>query len=169
MTLSMYQASVPPVIHGFANLINILNKGQEYADAKGIDPSVLLGSRLYPNMFPLLRQVQIGTDIPRRGIARLAGVEPSKREDNETSFQDLIDRVNDAKSYISDFTPDQIDGSEARVIEVPLRKETMTFQGQSFLLSFLLPNFYFHITTAYNILRHNGVELGKGDFLGALK
>jgi hypothetical protein len=97
----------------------MFNKGLEYAEAKGIDPSVLLGSRLYPDMFPLMRQVQIGTDIPRRGIARLAGVEPSKREDNETSFQDLIDRVNDAKTYINNFTPEQIDGSEGRIIEVP--------------------------------------------------
>jgi len=166
MTISMYQASIPPILRSLNNLIVILEKAVVYAEEKKIDPSVLLGSRLYPDMFPLSKQVQIASDISRRGVARLAGLEPPKMEDNETTFFELIDRLNKTISYLETFTPEQIDGSEKQRIDLPIGKETMTFEGMPFLLYFIMPNVYFHVTTAYDILRHCGVELGKMNFLG---
>lgn len=166
MTISMYQASVPSLIRSLNNLVGILEQGAAHAEAKKIDPSVLIGSRLYPDMLPLSRQVQIASDIARRGAARLAGLEAPAIEDNETTFAELISRVRNTTAYLATLTPAQIDGSEAKKIVVPMGKESMSFEGMPYLLSFILPNVYFHITTAYAILRHNGVELGKIDFLG---
>ena len=166
MTITLYQASVPPLMHTLTSLMAILEKGAAYAEAKKIDPSVLLGIRLYPDMFPLVRQVQIASDIARKGAARLAGVEPSDMPDTETTFPELITRLQQSIAYLKTLTAEQIDGSETRSISLPVGKETMVFEGLPFLLYFVLPNVYFHVTTAYDILRHSGVELGKRDFLG---
>ena len=146
--------------------ISILHKAADHAEAKKIDPAVLINSRLYPDMFPLSRQIQIASDVARRGVARLAGVEAPSIEDNEVSFADLSNRLQETIAYLKTFTPDQIDGTESKSISLPIGTETMTFEGQPFLLYFVLPNVYFHVTTAYNILRHCGVEIGKRDFLG---
>jgi uncharacterized protein len=166
MTISMYQASVPSLIRSLNNLAAILEKGAAHAEAKKIDPAVLIGSRLYPDMFSLGRQVQIASDIARRGAARLAGLEAPKMEDNETTFPELIARLQKTTSYLETLTPNLIDGTEEKSISLPVGKDTMTFEGMSYLLYFILPNVYFHVTTAYNILRHSGVEVGKIDFLG---
>lgn len=166
MTISMYQASVPSLIRSLNNLAAILAKGAAHAEAKKIDPAVLINSRLYPDMFPLGRQVQIASDIARRGAARLAGLEAPKLEDNETTFAELIDRLHKTTVYLETLTPEQIDRSEEKSITLPIGKDTMTFEGLPYLLYFILPNVYFHVTTTYDILRHSGVELGKIDFLG---
>jgi len=166
MAISMYQASVPVLIRSLNNLAAILAKAAAHAEAKKIDPSVLIGSRLYPDMLPLAKQVQIASDIARRGIARLAGLDAPAIEDHETTFADLIDRVHKTTSYLNTFTPDQIDGSEEKTIILPMGKESLTFMGMPYLLYFVQPNVYFHVTTAYDILRHCGVEIGKMDFLG---
>jgi len=166
MTISMYQASVPSLVRSLNNLVAILEKAAAHAEAKTIDPSVLINSRLYPDMFPLGRQVQIASDIARRGVARLAGSEAPKMDDTETTFAELIDRLQKTVAYLKTLTPDQIDGSEEKSITIPMGNDSMVFAGLSYLLDFILPNVYFHVTTAYDILRHCGVELGKGDFLG---
>jgi len=166
MTISMYQASVPVVIRTLNNLVGILEKGATYAESKKIDPSVLVNSRLFPDMFPLSRQVQIASDIAKRGVAQLAGMEAPKFEDNETTFAELIDRIQKTISYLDTFKPDQVDGSEERTITLQMPNNTLSFQGMPFLIYFVLPNVYFHVTTAYGILRHCGVEVGKLDFLG---
>ncbi len=166
MSLTMYQAAVPPTARSLNNLAGILRKGAAHAAARGIEPAVLLQARLYPDMFPLVRQVQIATDIARRGLARLAGGEAPAMEDSETDFDELIERIGKTLTYLDSLRPEQIDGSETREIELPVRGETLHFDGQTFLLIFVLPNVYFHVTTAYDILRHNGVELGKRDYLG---
>ncbi|MBW4456942.1 MAG: DUF1993 domain-containing protein [Nostoc indistinguendum CM1-VF10] len=166
MTISMYQASIPVSIRALNNLINILEKGAAYAETKKIDPSVLINSRLSPDMLPLSKQVQIASDIVNRGAARLAGVEAPKFEDNETTFGQLIDRTHKTISQLNTFKPDQIDGSEEKEITLQMRDNTASFQGMPYLLYFVLPNLYFHVTTAYDILRHCGVELSKQDFLG---
>ncbi len=166
MTLSMFEAAVPPLARSLRNLAAILAKAAAHAEAKGIDPAVLLQARLYPDMFPLVRQVQIATDVARRGLARLAGVESAAMEDNEASFDDLIRRIETSLASLEALSAEQIDGTETKAIELAIRGETLQFSGQSFLLFFVLPNVYFHVTTAYDILRHNGVELGKRDFLG---
>lgn len=166
MTLSMHGAAVPPLARSLNNLSGILAKAAAHAEARGIDPAVLLQARLYPDMFPLVRQVQIATDIARRGLARLAGVESTAMDDNEASFEELIGRIKATLASLEGFSAEQIDGSETKPIELTIRSETLHFSGQSFLLFFVLPNVYFHVTTAYDILRHNGVELGKRDFLG---
>jgi hypothetical protein len=168
MTLSMYQASVPSFIRMLTNLAVVLAKGAAHAEAKKIDPVVLVNSRLFPDMFPLARQVMIVTDNAKGGAARLAGLEPPKYEDNESSFPELMARIDKTMAYLKTFTPDQIDGSEGRTITLKLGKETMTFQGMPYLLNLVLPNIYFHSVTAYNILRHSGVDVGKKDYLGSL-
>jgi uncharacterized protein len=166
MPITMYQASIPPMIRALDNLGTVLQKGADYAEAKRIDPSVLLGTRLYPDMFPLSRQVQIASDIARRGAARLAGLEAPAIEDNETTFADLVERLQKTTEYLKTFTSEQIDGSEQRSIALPIGDKTLTFEGLPYLVSFILPNVYFHTTTAYGILRHCGIELGKMDYLG---
>jgi hypothetical protein len=167
MTISLHQVALPPLQRTLGQLIHILEKGQAHAEAQGFDPSVLVGSRLYPDMFPLSRQVQIATDIARRGVARLAGAEAPAMEDNETSLAELIARVRRSLDYLATITPDQLAEAETREVTVPIgRGETITMQGWPFLSAFVLPNVYFHVTTAYDILRHNGVPVGKRDFLG---
>jgi uncharacterized protein len=166
MTISMYQASVPVIIRSLTNLAAILEKAAAHAEAKKIDQGVLLNSRLFPDMLPLIKQIHIATDITRRGVARLAEIEPPAFEDNETTFAELVDRIHQNITYLNTLTPAQIDGSEEKTITLTVGKQTMTFQGLPYLTGFILPNLYFHTTTTYNILRHNGLELGKIDFLG---
>ncbi len=167
MTISMYEASIPVFIRMLKNLTAILQKGAAYAEAKKIEPTVLVNSRLYPDMFPLARQVQIASDAAKGCGARLAGREPPKFEDNEATFPELLTRIEKTIAYLETLKPEQINGSEQRTITLQIRKNTMTFLGMPFLLNFALPNFYFHVTTAYDILRHCGVEIGKQDFIGA--
>ena len=166
MSNFMYVASVPPIIRSLTNLRSILEKAVAYAEAKKIDPSVLINARLYPDMFPLLRQVQIATDVAKGAVSRLAGLEPPKYDDNESTFPELLARLDKTIALLESFKPEQIDGSEDKTIILPMHDRTVNFKGLPFLLDFVLPNVYFHVTTAYAILRHNGVEIGKKDFLG---
>ena len=168
MTISMYQTSVPVFIRTLSNLMVVLDKNAAYAAAKKIDPAVLLNSRLYPDMFAFTRQVQIVTDNAKGCASRLAGIEPPKYEDNEASFPELKARIEKTLAYLKTFTPAQIDGTEEKTITLKLGKETMSFQGLPYLLNLVLPNIYFHAATAYDILRHNGVDVGKNDYLGKL-
>jgi len=165
--LSMYQASVPVLVRMLQNLQGILSKAAEHAQAKKIDESVFLSLRLFPDMFPLSRQVQIATDMAKGCAARLAGAEVPRYEDTETSFADLNVRVEKTLALIKSFHAAQIDGSEGREIVIKSPFGDLNFSGLQYLLHFVLPNVHFHIATAYNILRSNGVELGKRDFLGA--
>lgn len=164
----MYEASIPVFIRMLKNLAAILAKGATYAEAKKIEPIVLINSRLYPDMFPMARQVQIASDAAKGCGARLAGREPPKFEDNEATFPELLTRIDKTIAYLETLKPEQINGSEQRTITLQIRNNTLTFLGMPFLLNFALPNFYFHVTTAYDILRHCGVEIGKQDFIGAL-
>jgi hypothetical protein len=168
MTISMYQASVPVFIRMLTNLKAILQKAAAHAQAKKIDESVLLNARLYPDMFPLTRQVQIASDFARGTSARLSGVEPPAYEDNEKTFAELVARIDRTVDYLRALKADAIEGSEAREIVRPVRGQPKTFTGINFLLQYAMPNFYFHTTTTYAILRHCGIEIGKGDFIGAL-
>ena len=166
MSNSMYVASVPPIIRSLTNLRTILEKAAAHAEAKKIDPSVLVNARLYPDMFPLSRQVQIATDVAKGAVSRLAGLEPPKYEDNESTFPELVARLDKTIALLEACKPEQIDGSEDKTIALPMHDKTVTFTGTSYLHDFVLPNVYFHVTTVYAILRHNGVEIGKHDFLG---
>ncbi len=166
MTISMYQASVPVLVRGLTNLQAILGKAQAHAAERQIDPSVLINSRLFPDMLPLARQVHIATDTAKACVARLAGVDAPKYDDVEFTFDDLVARIQKTIAYLKEFNAAQIDGSEARSIVVKMRSGPVEFTGISYLLGFALPNLFFHITTAYNILRHNGVDVGKMDYLG---
>lgn len=166
MKLSMYQASIPVFIRTLGNLSGILAKGAAHAEAKKIDPLVLVNGRLFPDMFPLSRQVQIASDTAKGAAARLAGMEPPSYEDNEKTFPELIARLDKTVEFLRTFKPEQIDGSEARTINIKVAGQPMTLQGMTFLLQRALPNLFFHTTTAYAILRHNGVEVGKKDYLG---
>lgn len=167
MQLSMYQASVPSLLRFLTNLSEILKKGEAYAAAKKFDPAVLVQGRLYPDMFPLVKQVQIACDVAKGGAARLAGVEVPSHADSETSFADLQARIEKTKSFIESIKPEQVDSSEDRAINLKVGGRELAFAGKDYLMNFVLPNVFFHVTTAYGILRHNGVEVGKGDFLGA--
>ncbi|SEQ53306.1 hypothetical protein SAMN04488038_107191 [Solimonas aquatica] len=166
MSLSMYEASVPVLRRTLSNLKAVLEKGAAHAQARKLEDSVFTEARLFPDMFPLCRQVWIATDMAKGCAARLAGVEPPRYEDSERSFAELVSRVNKTLAYLQDFTAAQIDGSENRAIVLQMRSGALEFKGQDYLLDFVLPNVYFHAATTYNILRHNGVELGKQDFLG---
>ena len=167
MTLSMHQASVPVFVRALTNLAHVLKKGEAHAAAKGVTDEVLLQTRLIPDMLPLVRQVQIAADMATRGAARLAGVEPQAFEDNETTLAQVQARIERALAYVQTFTPAQIDGSEARAIVLKMRTGELNFDGQSYLLQFVLPNLFFHCTTTYAILRETGAELGKSDFIGS--
>jgi len=166
MTLSMYQASVPVFIRALANLQHVLKKGEAHAKQKNVTDEVLLQTRLIPDMLPLVKQVQVAADMATRGTARLAGVEPQSFEDNETTLAQLYDRLERASDYIKSFKPDQIDGSETRQIHLKMRSGELNFEGQAYLLHYIIPNLFFHCTTAYNILREMGTEIGKNDFIG---
>ena len=166
MALSMYDASVPTLKHMLSNLAAILKKSAEHAASKKIDPGVFVNARLFPDMLPLSKQIQIATDQAKGCAARLAGVEIPRYEDYETTFDELQARIAKTIVFLDSFKANQIDGSEAREIAFQLHETKLEFKGQQYLLNWVLPNFYFHVTTAYNILRHNGVDIGKRDFLG---
>ncbi len=166
MTLSMYQASSPVFVRMLQNLSGILKKGAAHAEARKIEPSVFINARLAPDMFPLSRQIQIATDIVKGGAARLAGVDVPSYEDKEATFDELQARIAKTIAFVQSIKPAQIDGSEEHAIALKIGGRDLNFSGQNYLLQFVLPNVYFHITTAYAILRHNGVDIGKADFLG---
>lgn len=166
MSLSMYQASVPVFNLMLNNLRAILEKAMAHCDSNKIDPAVLINYRLYPDMYPFSRQVQIAVDAAKNGVARLAGIEPPEMPNTEQTFPELITRVQKTLDFVNTIKPEQIDGSEAREVIYKHGNASVHYQGQAFLLNRALPNLYFHITTAYDILRHNGVVLGKKDFLG---
>ena len=168
MSLSMYQASIPVFIRGLGNLSAILAKAATHAEAKQIEPSVFINARLAPDMYPLSRQVQIASDVAKGCAARLAGIEVPSYEDNETTFPELQARIAKTVAFLQSVSPSQIDGSEQRPISLKLRGNEVSFLGQPYLLGFVLPNFYFHLTTTYAILRHNGLEIGKQDFIGGI-
>lgn len=167
MSLSLYHACVPTLTRALENLIAVLDKGAAHAEARKLDPLVLPGARLFPDMFPLTRQVQIATDMSKGAVARLAGVEPERYEDTEQTFAELVARVEKTVTLIRGFEPARFEGSELRDIVLKSPRGDRHFKGQAYLLDFVLPNVFFHCTTAYNILRYNGVELGKQDFLGS--
>jgi len=169
MNISMYQASVPTFIHGLTSLVTLLEKATAYAEAKKFDPTILVNSRLFPDMLPLAAQIRIATDGVKGAAARLSGQEPPVYEDNEQTMPELIARLQKTIAYLKTFTPEQIDGSEERKITLKIGGHALGFSGIDYLLTFVKPNFYFHVTTAYNILRHNGVEIGKGDYLGKIQ
>ncbi|OJH36223.1 DUF1993 domain-containing protein [Cystobacter ferrugineus] len=166
MSLSMYQASIPTLVRMLGNLSAILAKAATYAETKKIDPSVLINARLAPDMRPLSFQIQTTSDLAKGCAARLAGIEPPSFPDTETTFPELQTRIAKTIEFLNSVSAAQIDGSEERTVTLKLRTQEVQFQGQAYLLSFVLPNFYFHVTTAYAILRHNGLDIGKADFLG---
>ncbi len=166
MTISMYQASIPRFVNILGNLSNILDKAQAYVDAKKIDTVTLTTYRLFPDMLPMTTQIQIACDTAKGVVARLAGVEIPVYEDNEKTLADLKARIAKTVAFIQTVTPGQIDGTEDKEIVIKRGDKETHYKGMQFLLGHALPNFYFHVTTAYNILRHNGVEIGKRDYLG---
>lgn len=166
MNISMYQASVPRFANTLRNLSAILDKAQAHCEAKKIDPAVLGATRLIVDMLPLSRQVQIACDTAKGAVARLAGVEIPKHEDTEQTPAELKQRIARTVDFILSLKADQIDGSEAKEVVLKLGGKETRFNGLQYLLGFAWPNFYFHVTTAYNILRDNGVDVGKRDYLG---
>jgi uncharacterized protein len=168
MPLSMYQASIPVFVRQLSNLSAILKKAEAHALARKIEPEVFINARLAPDMFPLSRQVQIATDGAKGCAARLAGVEVPSYPDTEKTFTELQARIAKTIEFVKAFNAKQIDGTEEKKVVLKLRGQDTTFLGQAYLLNFVLPNLFFHITTSYAILRHNGVEIGKMDFIGGL-
>jgi len=162
---TMFDASVPTITRALQNYIRVLEKGAAHAEAKKIEPSVLVQSRLFPDMFPLSKQVQIASDVAKIGTARLAQAEPPKWEDNEATFPELIERLKKTIKLLETLKPAQFDDG-SRMVTFPTQGESKTWPGSRYLYQRVLPNVFFHCTTGYNILRHNGVEIGKGDFLG---
>jgi len=167
MTISMHQSSVPVLVRALQNLASVLEKGAAHVRDAGGHADDLLGLRLVDDMLPLSRQVQIATDMAKNGAARLAGVDPIKVPDDETTYDHLQARIARVIAYVAGFTPAQIDGSESRTIVVPASAAgELTFDGQAYLLGFVVPNLYFHSTVAYALLRQAGVPIGKLDFMG---
>jgi hypothetical protein len=166
----MYQLSAPVFAHNLTNLVDILEKAAGFAEAKKLDPSVLPNSRLAPDMYPLAFQVQSACDTAKGCVARLAGQEPPVFPDNEKTLPELIERVRKTITFIQGFNAVQIDGTEDKpILFAPAPGYEFKFTGISYLQTFAIPNFYFHFTTAYAILRHNGVEIGKGNYLGKIQ
>jgi hypothetical protein len=166
MTISMASASLPALTRMLDNLKACLAKAEDHAKAKGYDSAVLVQSRLAPDMLPLARQVQIACDTAKFGAARLSGGKAPSMEDTEATIEELKARIDKTLAYVQSVPAGEIDGSEEREVVVPTRGEPLKMSGQAYLVHFVLPNFYFHVTTAYAILRHNGVDLGKRDYLG---
>ena len=166
MKISMYEASIPTFLHSLNSLKAILEKGIAHAEARKFDPNLLAATRLTVDMLPLTRQIQIASDAAKGAAARLTGVDPPKFEDNETTVADLIARIGKTVDYLQGFKPEQFEGSDERTITIPTPRQTFTFPGLVFLRHWAIPNFFFHVTTAYNLLRSNGVEIGKADYLG---
>jgi uncharacterized protein len=169
MSLSIHDASVPVLASALTNLAGVIEKGRLYAESEKIEPAVLLGMRLYPNMFALTRQVQVVSDTSKGCMARLAGVEAPKYEDTESSFAELKQRVDKTLAFVKSFQPRQLEATEGRPVVIKFPNATLNFKnGWDYLQTFVLPNVYFHSSMAYGILRHAGVKLGKGDFLGSI-
>ena len=166
MKISMHQASAPRFANTLRNLSSILEKAQAHAEAKKLDPTTLPASRLIADMFPLSRQVQIACDTAKGAVARLAGVEIPKHEDTEQTFPELKARIAKTLDFIESVPADKVDGSEERDVVLKMRGQDVKYNGLQYLLGHALPNFYFHVVTAYDILRSNGVELGKRDYIG---
>lgn len=166
--LSMYDATIPPLKRALGNLAAILEKGEQYADTKKVEHQVLLNARLFIDMYPLTRQIQIATDMSKGAGARLAGMAVPTYADDETSFAELQARIAKTLAFLDSIQPAQLDGADTRAITLTVRNKDLHFNGKDYLLKWVFPNVYFHITTAYNILRHQGVALGKPDFLGAI-
>ena len=169
MKISMYEASIPVFVHTLGNLNSILQKGVQYAEARKFDPNNLAATRLFPDMLPLTRQVQIASDTAKFAASRLSGTEAPKFEDNETTIAELIARIDKTLDYLKGFRPDQFGGAEDRTIVVKTSRGEYTFTGLVYLRHWAIPNFFFHATTTYALLRHSGVELGKADFLGKVQ
>lgn len=167
MSLGMYQSSVPALVRALGNLRAILAKAAAHCEAKKIDPAALIGFRLFPDMLPMASQVRIAGDISKGCVARLSDIEAPKFEDNETTFAELDARLDKTIAFLKTATAAQIDGSEKKPVTLKSPRGDLNFEGQNYLQFFVLPNVYFHCATAYNILRHNGVEIGKLDFLGS--
>lgn len=165
---AMYDASVPTITRALTNFVHVLEKAAAHAEAKKIDPAVLIASRLYPDMFPLVKQVQIASDVAKIGTSRLAQVEPPKYEDNETTFPELIERLRKTIKHLETLKPGQFDDG-SRMVTFEAQKKSWTWPASRYLYTRVLPNVFFHCATGYNILRHNGVEIGKSDFLGPLE
>jgi len=168
MKITMYSASVEVFQPMLANLAALLEKARATAEARKFEPGVLVNARLAPDMFPLARQVQLASDFAKNSTARLAGIEPPRYEDTESTFAELKTRIDRTIDWLKSVPATALEGSEDRDIKVPLRERTLEIKGLPFLRNWAIPNFFFHVTTAYNILRHNGVELGKRDFLGGI-
>ena len=166
MPFSIYQASIPVFTHAMRALSGVLAKGLADAEARHIDPAVLIDARLAPDMHKLSRQIQIASDMVKNGAARLAGVEPPSFPDTEATFEELQTRITKTIDFLATITPEQLEGSEDRQISLKMPSREWNFDGATYLIGFVLPNLYFHATAAYAILRHNGVPLGKGDFMG---
>jgi len=166
MPLTLYQASIPHFVRMLENLSEILKKAESHAETKKIDPAIFVNARLAPDMYPLSRQVQIATDMVKGCAARLAGIDVPSYEDNETTFADLQARIAKTLAFLQSVSASQIDGSEDRKITLKFGSRELSFLGKAYLFDFVLPNFHFHLTTAYAILRHNGVEIGKKDYTG---
>lgn len=166
--LSMHAISAPVFVRMLGNLSAILDKGAAFAEHKKIDPKVLLDMRLAPDMFPLTRQVQLACDFAKGAVARLAGQEPPKWDDNEASIAELKARIARTVEFVQGFKVADVDAGATRELTLQVRGETRVVGGTPYLLTMAMPNFYFHLTTAYAILRHAGVELGKRDFIGPL-
>jgi len=167
MKISMYAMSHDVFKKALTQLLHVMEKGVANAKARNFDTSVIVGARLAPDMLPFVKQIQLTSDFAKNSMARLAGVDPPKFEDNETTMDELFARVRKTIEYIDSVPAASLDGSEDRDIKIPLRDRTVEFQGLEFLQKWALPNFFFHHVTAYNLLRHNGVDIGKKDFLGA--
>ena len=168
MTLGMYSASVPVFVRSLQNLADILAKGQTYAAEKGLGEAEMTGARLIEDMFPLTRQVQMACDSAKFAAARLAGVEAPSMEDSETTFDQLQGRIAQTLAFLKSVDGAKVDGSEAKTVSFSNKGGDYSFNGRDYLFQFAVPNFFFHVTTAYDILRAKGVPVGKKDFLGAL-
>jgi len=166
MTISMYQASVPRLVNILHNLDKILDKTQEHIDEKKVDIATIIDFHLFPDMFSMVRQVQIACDTAQGVVARLAGVEIPSDDDSERSIKELKKRIAKTIAFIEGFSPEQIDGTEDKPIVTKRHDKETHYKGMQFLLGHAIPNVYFHVTTTYNILRHNGIEIGKRDYLG---
>lgn len=167
MSLSMYQASIPVFLRSLGNLSRILAKGANDAEIRHIDPAVFINARLAPDMYPLSRQVQIATDTAKGCAARLAGIDIPSYPDVEASFPELEQRIGKTVDFLKSVDAAKFEGSETRTVVLRIGGREISFSGANYLLTFALPNFFFHVTTAYDILRHNGVQLAKGDYLGS--
>ena len=169
MKISMYEASIPVFVHTLTNLKAILQKGVQYAEARKFDPNVFASARLFPDMLPFPRQIQIACDAAKGAAARLTGTEAPRFEDVETTIPELIARIDKTVDYLKGFQPEQFEGSEERIVTIKTSRNEHTFKGLIYLRHWAIPNVFFHVTTAYNLLRESGVEIGKADFLGKVE